>query len=87
MFQLDAIDVIKVDRSLVLEMQKSEKSKIIMEQLCHMCHSVDLECLVEGIEDEEVYNKVRDMGYDYVQGYYIDKPMPIPDFEEKYVNN
>lgn len=85
MFTFDAIDIIKVDRSLVLDMQKSEKSRIIMAQLCRMCHSVDLECLVEGIETEDVYNQIRDMGYDYVQGYYIGKPMPIDEFEEKYL--
>jgi len=38
----------------------------------------------EGIEDEEMANKMRDIGCTYLQGFYFSKPIPMDEFLEKY---
>ena len=36
--------------------------------------------VVEGIETEEMKEKMAEMGCDYEQGYYFSKPLPPADF-------
>ncbi len=40
----------------------------------------NMEIVVEGIETEEMKDKMAEMGYDYEQGYYFSKPLPPADF-------
>ena len=42
---------------------------------------------IEGLETEEEEKTVHQCGCDYVQGYYHDRPLPIADFETKYIKN
>ena len=42
------------------------------------------EITAEGIEDEDMANKMRDIGCTYLQGYYFSKPLPVEEFIEKY---
>ena len=46
-----------------------------------MFHAMDLKIVSEGIETEEQQKVLRDMGTDYIQGFYYAKPMPEAAFE------
>ena len=37
--------------------------------------------VAEGVETEEQLIALKELGCDYVQGYYFSKPVPAPDFE------
>ena len=41
--------------------------------------------ITEGVETKEQVEFLTKMGTDYFQGFYFDKPMPIADFEAKYI--
>lgn len=45
------------------------------------------EITAEGIEDEDMANKMRDIGCTYLQGYYFSKPLPFEEFVQKYKAN
>ena len=41
--------------------------------------------ITEGVETKEQVDFLKDMGTDYYQGFYFARPMPVKDFESKYI--
>ncbi|MGL5798205.1 MAG: EAL domain-containing protein [Cetobacterium sp.] len=69
------IDVVKFDKSLILNVsQDSEKGKSIYIGLMNMIKSLELKVVAEGIELEEQFQFLKDIGILYGQGYYLNKP-------------
>ena len=52
------------------------RSKRIATAVVEMAKSIDIHTLVEGIETEEQFVYMRNIGCEKVQGYYFGKPMP-----------
>jgi len=75
-------NIIKIDRSLVINILTSSKDQGITKAIIDLAHSIGMKVVVEGVEDEHMFNKLRDMGADYIQGYYISKPIPVFEFQE-----
>ncbi len=71
------LDGIKLDRSLVLQMNKEERHhKLIKEYLVPIMHQVGHFIIAEGVETEEMLHRVLDCNISRIQGYYFAKPMP-----------
>lgn len=68
--------IVKIDKYLVWEAMKKVSSKYILESTIKMCKKINKKVVTEGIEDEEMLTMVKNMGADYVQGYYFSKPVP-----------
>ena len=51
-----------------------------MHSIIDMAHHMDMRVIAEGVETEEQISFLRRHGYDYVQGYYYSKPLPMEDF-------
>ena len=45
-----------------------------------MIHGMRLKIVAEGIETKEQYDTMKDLGINYVQGYYFSRPLPAGDF-------
>ena len=45
-----------------------------------MMQSVDKQLVAEGAETSDVVDMLKDMGCDYIQGFYFSKPLPVNDF-------
>ena len=71
---------IKIDRSFVMEMDKNLDDEMIVKTTLKMCHSLGYEVVAEGVESLIICNKLRDLGCDIVQGYYLSRPIPKGDF-------
>jgi len=67
-------DFIKIDGSLVLELEHSESSKGIIQSIVEMAKSLGAKTVAEYVASEDLYRKVKELGVDYVQGYYLGKP-------------
>lgn len=76
------LKIIKIDKSLVASFFDSEKVKIATETMIDMIHRLGMKIVVEGVETEEVYKVFKDLGVEYIQGYYFSKPLP----KEKVLN-
>ena len=81
------IDIIKFDRGFVQNSINNQKGLDIMTGLVDIFNKINMEVICEGVETEEEEKTVHQCGCDYVQGYYHDKPLPITDFESKYIKN
>ena len=42
-------------------------------------------CLAEGAERRIQVDRLRELGCEIIQGYYYSKPIPIDEYEEKYL--
>ncbi len=79
-------DELKIDMLLVANMHKDKKSKSLTKVALNICEEIDgLSSVAEGIETIEQFELLKDLNCDRGQGYYFDKPMPIADFEKKYI--
>lgn len=65
--------LIKIDQSLL------STSKAVLDNIIHMIASLDKLILIEGVEEKEQFQMLKDLEVDYVQGYYLAKPMRIED--------
>lgn len=79
------IDIIKFDRGFVQNSINTQKGLEIMSGLVDIFSKINLEVICEGVETEEEEKTIHKCGCDYVQGYYHDRPLPIAEFESKYM--
>lgn len=79
------IDVLKIDRNFSHEVMEDKRGRIILESIIEMAKKLEIKTVAEGIETKEQVDYLRKIGCDMIQGYYYAKPMPIEEFEEKYM--
>ena len=70
------LDTVKIDRSFVVAMEASERSRSIVASVITMAHALGLRVVGEGIETEAQLDALATLGCDDVQGYLISRPMP-----------
>ena len=75
------LDVMKIDRSLLLASEGSERMCIVLQQMIDLGHALGMKVICEGIETEAQENLLRRCGCEYGQGYLYGKPMPRKEFE------
>ena len=79
------VDVVKLDKSFVRESLKSERGNELMRGLINILNEIHLEIVCEGVETKEEERIVNNCGCDEIQGYLYDKPIPMDEFEIKYI--
>ncbi|WP_454885095.1 EAL domain-containing protein [Sphingomonas oryzagri] len=70
-------DEIKIDRSFVSMLEKSQSDRIMVHSTIQLAHSLGRKTVAEGVENAVVLNELRLMQCDYVQGYHTGKPMKL----------
>ena len=73
---------IKIDKSFVIDMDTSEKDDVIVRSTIELAHNLGLKAIAEGVESIEVWDKLKAMGCDSAQGYYMSKPLTSEKFAE-----
>ena len=74
-------DLLKIDKSVVQRYETSVKGKALMKHIVQMSHDIGIKCCAEGVETEEQYNFIKEIGCDYIQGYFVGKPAPPEKFK------
>ncbi len=68
---------LKIDKSFILELTASSRSRAIVRAIVRMAESLDLSVVAEGVEDAATLDLLREMGAGQAQGYYFAKPMGL----------
>lgn len=68
-------DVIKVDRSFIINMNSSETSKQYVAAIIAIGHVMDFKVVAEGVEEIDQIETLKNIGCDYIQGFYWGKPL------------
>jgi len=71
------LDVLKVDRSFLLDVPASLKDREIVQAIIAMAHTLHLQVVSEGVETVEQYEFLAANGCDYLQGYLLGRPVPL----------
>ena len=70
------IDEIKIDKSFVGGMNDSEADAAIVRTVIDLAHNLGKQVCAEGVEDERTATRLREMGCDLAQGFWIGRAMP-----------
>lgn len=76
------LDVVKLDKSLVDEISYSEPARIILENTIHMMKRLNKKVLAEGVETRDQAMYLKELGCDFIQGFYFARPMDGNHLEE-----
>jgi EAL domain-containing protein (putative c-di-GMP-specific phosphodiesterase class I) len=75
------VDKLKIDRSFVCELKSDDPdSGAIAEAIIGMARSLRMQTLAEGVETEEQFTCLANLGCEQIQGYLLGRPMPYDDF-------
>jgi len=80
-----AIDTLKIDRSFVQSLPDNSEDTAICSAVIALGRNMKMCVVAEGVETQEQARVLRELGCDEVQGYWISRPMPGPDFASWYV--
>ena len=75
------IEELKIDRSFVATMTSDIGNAHIVEGIVALAHKLGLATVAEGVEDEETFNALREIGCDVAQGFLLGRPMPAEAFD------
>lgn len=78
-------DSAKIDRSMVLEITKNQKSRIVLDYMTSLINDLGIHCIVEGIETKEQVEILRNMKAEMIQGFYFGKPVPKEEFYDTFM--
>ncbi len=70
-----AVDIIKIDRSFVLELDRTNDTSLIR-MMIELGHHLGLVVVTEGVDATSQLDTLRELGSDLIQGYLIARPMP-----------
>lgn len=68
------VDYLKIDASLIRNIDTSEESQVIVRSIISVAREMNMKTVAEHVDSEVILRKIRHLGIDYAQGYYIGKP-------------
>ncbi len=80
------VEKLKIDQSFIRDMSNNPDDKLIVKATIELAHTLDLKVTAEGVETADIEELLDEMACDYVQGYYISRPLEaeqIPDWYQK----
>lgn len=78
-------DVLKIDRSFLNSFLDSDRGKKIIAHTINMSQDIGLDMIAEGVETTSQEEFLLANGCRYAQGYLFSRPIPLKDFEQKYM--
>lgn len=72
--------ILKVDRSFVTNINNNSNNSILVGFIIKMAHEMGVKICAEGVETKEELDKIKELGADYIQGYYYSRPVRCNDF-------
>jgi diguanylate cyclase (GGDEF)-like protein len=70
------VDVLKIDKSFVQNMDTNDEDDAIVRSTIELAHSLGLRVVAEGVESEDILERLGALGCDLAQGYCLSRPVP-----------
>ncbi len=69
-----SVDYLKIDASLTKNIHQDKNTQIVAETIVDFSKRLGIKTIAEFVHSQEVFEKVKNIGVDYSQGYYFGKP-------------
>ena len=73
------LDRLTIDRSFIADIEKNTVAQKILFNVLRLCASIEIDCIIEGLERESQRQILASFGAKLVQGYYFAVPMSKQD--------
>jgi len=70
-------DIVKIDGCLIRDIETSDYAYSVVKSIVTFAKEQNLQTIAEYIENEAIFNIIKELGIDYSQGYYFGKPEPM----------
>jgi len=74
------VDEIKIDKSFVLDMHENKTNAVIVHATIELGHNLGLSVIGEGVESGAMFDRLRELGCDAAQGYFMTRPLDVASF-------
>lgn len=74
------VDYLKIDGSFVKDMDRNQTSYAMVEAINSIGHTMNIQTIAEFVENQTIFDQLRELGVDFAQGYLIAKPSPLEDY-------
>ena len=74
-------DFIKLDGSIIQEINKSKTAKAVVEAIVFFASKVGIKTVAEFVSTKEIYETCKEINIDYFQGYWFDEPKNVKDLK------
>ena len=75
------LDIIKVDKTFIDDIAEDEYAQAFIKLIVELSDTIDTSIIVEGVENKNQLDILKDLGVDYIQGFYYGRPVPAEEFE------
>ncbi len=79
------LNIIKVDKTFIDDIVEDEYAQAFIKLIVDLSKTIGTEIVVEGIEDIHQFKLLKEIGVNYIQGYFFGKPVDAEKFEEIYL--
>ena len=82
------LDTLKIDKSFVDHIgmgDEREQDLVVIRHIISLAKELHFKCLAEGAEEASQVDRLRELGCEIVQGYFFSKPIPVEEYESKYL--
>lgn len=76
------INSVKIDKSFIDNITLDLKERFVANSVINLVHGLGLTVVAEGVETEEQFLLLKDLGCDEIQGYYFSRPVSLEEFEK-----
>lgn len=73
-------DVVKVDGAFIKDISHSAEDRAMARSINEIAHLLGKRTVAEHVEDAETLEQVREIGFDYAQGFFVGRPAPLGEF-------
>ncbi len=70
------VDFLKIDGSLIKNIDINEDAQIIASTIVDFAKKLKIKTIAEYVHNKNIYDMVKNLGFNYAQGYYVSKPQP-----------
>ena len=70
-------DILKIDGSFIRDIHNNKADQLFVKALVDVARGMGMQTIAEFVENEQVFDRVRELGVDYVQGHYLGKPQSV----------
>ncbi|MCV6625026.1 MAG: EAL domain-containing protein, partial [Cellvibrionaceae bacterium] len=71
------VDYIKIDGSIIHNIHEDNNAELVSDLIVKFAKQLNIKTIAEYVHSKEVFEKVKEMGIDYSQGYFIGRPEPM----------